>query len=1104
MTLQLAICYILGFGTVPQLGKAVEMISQAVEGLGHPIARIFGDQLCSGIRGDLSNTYNSSVIQCLQEGALALASENHPALLRASLLADAAAVRRLIYEGINTAEITEGGYSALHGLFIFGDEALSIGQRMLAQWDAGHESYYLPPPPYPGQEPNSSHSSIERLSAVQALDWPCTEIHRLHPQWPLEFSGTPLAFAIYAGSESAVAALLELGANPLAKIYHPEEANNHYKSAWTPFHLAASLHCPNILKMLLRASKSKNLSIEECFSGTPLGCSLPFSSKLERYAIHGCNGRQRLVETVQFLTASGACAVSSAGMTPLMQAIDFEDYDVVSALITCYPVVVTKTYYNPKNGHEWNLPVHFAAQLASWSKDLDNVVKILSLIIERDPGSLQATDSRGRTPLHLAVTGQTQRAAKWLLEHGADVNAKDDQGCQPLHHVSVVHIADLLLSSGAYLDRDKNGLSPLHHLCQRDSLDVLNMFIEKGAHLDPSLHDNLPHFAIRCGSQRTVAALLAGGVFVNGPNPDGDTPLHIATRASRADIVQALLIAGANRTIANRLGHLPLYIASHINNPTIVQILLSHNDVEANLPLGISSVDTMYRQTPLHVSAKTASVAVGKLLLAHGASQCVQDHEGRTPLHVVADMNGVDHAETEQVKFCQLLLRRKEVLLIPNSLNQLPWHLAWMNGNLTLLSCFLSQTYSLAGPQLTFPNQDARAVGFMLLETAITEHAIDLMDSLLAEREALGIPPTKCMESSVRPAINLALRNADRMLESVIDQLKEASRRPDKDDMRKGHLMKMLRKHKESRNETIKNFERELFRAAGFAKALLNRSEDAMERFIHKQPYYRKEILPRWVYLMFTHVQTSHPDYLRAWMDSEVKRIVWDELGSETIRRAGGDLKSEVRRMMQDEMESKVRRKEGHKLESKARRMMRNELERKVRRSVGYGLEGEVIKVVWDELEGKVIQIVENELKSKIRRIVQDELESEVIQMVWDELESEARRRAGGYLNREVIQRVDELGSEVIRRVDELESEVRRMVRDELESEVRRMVQNELENEFYGSRRINWRAKIAGVRASVHDMLYACSHVESDRPNDSTNPALDQSGPSKSNLIYSE
>jgi hypothetical protein len=50
VTFQLSLCHILGFGTFAQPDKAVEMIEQARE-LGHPVAAIFGQQLCSGAAG---------------------------------------------------------------------------------------------------------------------------------------------------------------------------------------------------------------------------------------------------------------------------------------------------------------------------------------------------------------------------------------------------------------------------------------------------------------------------------------------------------------------------------------------------------------------------------------------------------------------------------------------------------------------------------------------------------------------------------------------------------------------------------------------------------------------------------------------------------------------------------------------------------------------------------------------------------------------------------------------------------------------------------------------------------------------------------------------
>jgi hypothetical protein len=304
----------------------------------------------------------------------------------------------------------------------------------------------------------------------------------------------------------------------------------------------------------------------------------------------------------------------------------------------------------------------------------------------------------------------------------------------------------------------------------------------------------------------------------------------------------------------------------------------------------------------------------------------------------------------------------------------------------------------------------------MLLEKAIAGRAVDLMDSLLAERETLGIPPTHHMESSVRPAIDLALQNADHMLESVIDQLEKASQRLDKDDMRKDHLVEMLRKHRESRNEIIENFERELFRAAGFAEVILNYSEDSMERFIHKQPYYRQEILPRWVYLMFTHVQTSHPDLARARVVREVKLMVRDGLKTEIIRDelesesilAGDELESEIKRIVRDELESElgrmvrnnlesgVIRKVWNKLEIEFNLMLRDELESELRR-VLVELESELRQRMRGQLESDVVRRAEDHLGSELRRMVQNELESEVIQRALTTLEYERIRRSSSF-----------------------------------------------------------------------------------------------------------
>jgi len=730
MIFQLAICNILGFGTSMNIEKAMELISQA-KVLGHPIAEGFGQLVCSGISvsENFNGTYNACIISSMQAALVPILNGNE--LLHACSVADKSTAISLINSSINTAEVTEDGCSALHWLFIFGQEAFAMGRRILAQWHDG----------YPLISPDSDDDT-------PVLDRPCYEVRRLHPQWPLEFCGTPLAFAICADSITATKALLDLGANPLRRIYDPRQRGSTYPHSWTPFHLAACLHRPEILKLLLRATKININTLNDKFNVEPLGCALPFSSKLERYAIHGRQAaKQRLKETVLLLTYSVANQVSTTGRTPLLQAIDFEDIDVVWSLITCYPQLVKIKFQDPTNPKEWNLPIHFAAQLAG-NSNLDSSIDILALLVEHDPHALSATDSKGRLPLHLAVTGRSPKAAKWLIEHGSDVNTSDNNGSCPMHYVSAVDTAELLLSAGALLDpRDSGGLSPLHYLCRRDNLDVFTMIVERGAAIRFPPFGRLLHFAIYGLSRRMVSAVLALEIGVNECNEAGETSLHLATEVNQADIVQLLLETDANRNIADAQGRTPLHIACSLENTKIVQILLDGVRPDSGgLVCDVNAMDICQR-SPMHLAAKRANVTLAKLLLQHGASVLMQDDQGRLPLHVTAQMmpedtspevNHYAHRDydtgPDQLGFCELLLEHKEALLIPDKEHRLAWQLAWDMRNFKLLSLLFSEKYSSAGVQLAFASAGA---ALEVMNAALKADAIYLLEALVAQRETV-------------------------------------------------------------------------------------------------------------------------------------------------------------------------------------------------------------------------------------------------------------------------------------------------------------------------------------------------------------------------------
>jgi len=96
-------------------------------------------------------------------------------------------------------------------------------------------------------------------------------------------------------------------------------------------------------------------------------------------------------------------------------------------------------------------------------------------LIERG-ADVEAKTNDGHTPLHWASRNNRIEIAKLLLDRGADVKAKDDWGKTPLHRASWnnhIEIAELLLNRGANLEaKDNDGWTPLD-LAQSDEMEEL-------------------------------------------------------------------------------------------------------------------------------------------------------------------------------------------------------------------------------------------------------------------------------------------------------------------------------------------------------------------------------------------------------------------------------------------------------------------------------------------------------------------------------------------------------------------------------------------------------------------------------------------------------
>ena len=117
--------------------------------------------------------------------------------------------------------------------------------------------------------------------------------------------------------------------------------------------------------------------------------------------------------------------------------------------------------------------------------------------------------------------------------------------------------------------------------------------------------------AVRAEDGAAVRALLAAGVDVNAPQPDGATALHWAVHREDDETAEALIRAGADAGAANDLGVTPLLMACRRGQGAlVVRLLAAGADPNAGLPSG---------ETPLMAAARAGSRAAVAALLERGA-----------------------------------------------------------------------------------------------------------------------------------------------------------------------------------------------------------------------------------------------------------------------------------------------------------------------------------------------------------------------------------------------------------------------------------------------------------------------------------------------------
>jgi hypothetical protein len=277
---------------------------------------------------------------------------------------------------------------------------------------------------------------------------------------------------------------------------------------------------------------------------------------------------------------------------------------------------------------------------AAGQGDLEALAKL-----HAEGANLNALDPElGLTPL-VATTGTGQTAAAlWLLDNGADPNARSGDGGTALQAAAFVgadEIASALLERGADpLARNDQGQNVWQiltmnweataYIAAMIDLPLVRETVEAGR--ARILELLAPHaaeaakgdiwFATVAGDLAAVKGHIEGGLDVNGRSPDGATLLTVAVLYRHGDITLALLDAGADvngRNYAN--GSTALHAAAFLGYDEIVAELLGRNakadalSDEGGTPLQAAQTDwqtTQYLAQILQIPLDQATTMPGK------------------------------------------------------------------------------------------------------------------------------------------------------------------------------------------------------------------------------------------------------------------------------------------------------------------------------------------------------------------------------------------------------------------------------------------------------------------------------------------------------------
>ena len=240
--------------------------------------------------------------------------------------------------------------------------------------------------------------------------------------------------------------------------------------------------------------------------------------------------------------------------------------------------------------------------------------------------SVNALNSEGKTALYYAVISHELDVTRYLLENGANPNAKCGKTIlQEAARVGCLNICRLLVAKGACIDAlNERNETALYYGVVSNSLDVTTYLLENGANTNLNELDNhktLLHAAAEFASLKICQLLVTKGTTIDALDMCNRTPLYYSIVEEKFDVTKYLLENGAN---PNAEFEFPYGDSDSIWDMDFIYMDFQDETMK-------------YREKILHVAARQGNLDIFKLLISKGADMNCLTSKDETPLMIALE-----------------------------------------------------------------------------------------------------------------------------------------------------------------------------------------------------------------------------------------------------------------------------------------------------------------------------------------------------------------------------------------------------------------------------------------------------------------------------------